>query len=312
MDIRHLRYFVAVAEELHFTRAAARLGIRQPPLSLQIKQLEAEIGAPLFRRLSRGVELTEAGRLFLDEARAILSRLDYALVDARRRARGECGRIRMGFAGATYFQPLIPAAIRAYRTRHPDVVLSPEQSNTPALITGLHEGRIDVAFIRPPIEPDARLRVLDLIDEEMVIAVPAGHPLDTGAPLPLAALATEPFILFPREIGHGLHDSIIAACLAAGFTPKLGQDAPQISSIIPMVAAGFGVSVVPRSVTQIHADGIVYRPIADAAPRAPISLAWRSDDRSVAVGNFITAVRKLAPLGTPRSRKGQGSAPDPQ
>lgn len=154
MDLRHLRYFVAVAEELHFTRAAARLGIGQPPLSMQIKQIEAEIGAPLFRRLSRGVELTAAGQSFLVDARDILSGVQRAIANAESMARGRSGRIRVGFAGATYLPPVVPAAILHYRGLYPDVVLLPEQSNTPTLVAGLREGRTDVAFVRPPLPPE--------------------------------------------------------------------------------------------------------------------------------------------------------------
>ncbi len=294
MDLRQLRYFVAVAEERHFTRAAERLGIRQPPLSLQIQQLEREIGTPLFRRLSRGVELTEAGQMFLEEARTILAQLDRATRDAQRLARGESGRIRLGFAGATYFHPVVLRAVHAYRTRYPEVRVSPEQSNTPTLLSGLLEGRIDVAFVRPPLDAGTRLRVEAFIIEELVIALPVGHILEGEGPLPLAALASEALILFPRAIGPGLHDTIISACHDAGFNPTLRQDAPQIVSAIPMVAAGFGISIVPRSVGQIRVEGATCREIAGTVPRAPISLAYRRDDRSAALAHFITVAGETA------------------
>jgi DNA-binding transcriptional LysR family regulator len=291
MELRHLRYFLAVAEELHFTRAANRLGIRQPPLSIQIHQLEEEVGAPLFHRLTRGVELTEAGKLLLDEARQILDRVERAKTAIQRRARGETGRMRVGFAGATYFQPRVPALIRAYRDRYPGVVLAPEQSNTPLLVAGLHGGQIDVAFVRPPISERDGLAVEALVDEDMLVALPANHALAGGGAVSLAALATETFILFPRAIGVGLHDSILSACLRAGFSPHLGQEAPQITSIVPMVAAGFGVSVVPHSTSQIRVEGVVYLPIAGDGPRATISLAYRRDDRSPTVRNFVSLAR---------------------
>src|SRR5258708_19379013 len=150
-DLRHLRYSVAVAEERHFTRAAERLGIKQPPLSLQIKQLEQELGTLLFRRLTRGVELTEPGTLLLDETRQILEQVERTKADVRNRARGETGHIRVGFAGATYFQPRVPGLVQTYRRRYPDVLLSPVQSNTPHLVEALRNGSVDVAFVRPPL-----------------------------------------------------------------------------------------------------------------------------------------------------------------
>ena len=210
MELRHLRYFVVVAEERHFTRAAERLGIGQPPLSLQIQRLEREIGATLFRRLSRGVELTEAGVLLLDSARHILALVDRTSTDVKRLSRGEIGHMRVGFAGATYFQPLVPAIIREFRTRRPDVVLSPEQSNTPSLVEGLKEGRVDAAFIRPPIESADEVDVELLVREDMVVVLPHSHPLArAGAPVSLSALAEETFLLFPRAIGAGLYLSLI-------------------------------------------------------------------------------------------------------
>lgn len=292
MDLRHLRYFIAVAEERHFTRAAERLGIRQPPLSIQIRQLEAEIGTPLFHRLTRGVELTEGGKLLLDEARDILERVERAKLAVRRRALGETGRMRVGFAGATYFHPRIPALIRAYRDRYPAMVLAPEQSNTPQLVAGLHAGQIDVAFVRPPLQDGEDLAVESLVEEDMLAVLPSSHVLAGAEAVALTALAGETFILFPRAIGAGLYDAVFSAFLRAGFSPRLGQEAPQITSIVPMVAAGFGVSVVPFSTSQIRAEGVVYLPISGHAPRAAISLAYRRDDRSPALRHFVALARE--------------------
>ena len=295
MELRHLHYFVVVAEERHFTRAAERLGIGQPPLSLQIQRLEREIGAQLFRRLSRGVELTEAGVLLLDNARQILAQVERTCADVQRLSRGEIGHLRVGFAGATYFQPLVPAIIRQYRSRHPDVVLSPEQSNTPSLVDGLLEGRVDAAFIRPPIENTDALEIELLVTEDMLVVLPRSHRLaQPGASVSLSALAAETFILFPRMIGAGLYDAVTSACQRAGFIPILGQEAPQISSIVPMVGAGFGVSIVPRSTSQIRTEEVVYLPIAGDAPSAPISLAWRRHDPSPVVRQFLAVARQMA------------------
>jgi DNA-binding transcriptional LysR family regulator len=294
MELRHLRYFVAVAEELHFTRAAERLGIKQPPLSLQIRQLEREIGTSLLRRETRGVKLTETGALLLDEARRILDQVERTRADVQSRARGETGHIHLGFAGATYVHRLVPGIIRAYRERYPGVVLSPEQSNTARLIAALQSGEIDVAFVRPPIIGGEGITLDLLIDEPMMIVLPAWHPHAGDRSMPLAALAPDTFILFPRTIGPGLHDAIIASCQRAGFSPKLGQEASQTVSIIHMVAAGFGVSIVPQSLAQIRAEGAVYLGIEGGAPRAPISLAHRRDDRSTIVRNFVALARRTA------------------
>jgi DNA-binding transcriptional LysR family regulator len=299
MELRHLRYFVAVAEELNFTRAAKRLGIKQPPLSLQIRKFEKEIGTPLFRRRTRGVELTDAGKLMLEEARVILRQVERAKTGVRRRARGETGRINIGSSGGTYFHPLIPAIIREYGTRYPDIVLAPEASNTPLLVARLRAGQIDIAFIRPPISDSEGLATELLVEEDTVMVLPTGHVLEGAPSAPLAALAKEAFVLYPRTINPGNYDAIIAACHRAGFNPVLGQEAPQVVSVAPMVAAGLGVSIVPRSTSRIHADGVFYLPIEGDAPRAEICLAHRRDDRSPAVQNFVAVARRATRAAVP-------------
>jgi DNA-binding transcriptional LysR family regulator len=292
MELRHLRYFVAVAEELHFTRAAERLGIKQPPLSFQIRQLERELGTSLFHRLTRGVELTESGTLLLDEARWVLDQVERIKAGVQSRGRGETGCIHLGFAGATCFQPLVPGIISAHRERYPSVLVSPEERNTPLLVAGLRSGEIDVAFIRPPLSDSEGLEVELLVEEPMVIALPESHPRARDRSLPLAALAEETFILFPRAVAPDLHDTIIASCLRAGFSCKLSQDAPQILTTVLMVAAGLGVSIVPQSITQIRLAGVAYIQVEGEAPRAPISLAYRRDDRSTRVRNFVASARR--------------------
>ena len=289
MELRHLRYFVAVAEELHFTRAAERLGIKQPPLSLQICHLEQEIGTSLFRRLKRGVELTETGILLLDEARGLLAQAEQAKTAVQSHARGAAGRIHLGFAGATYIHQQVIGIIRAYRVRYPEVVISPEQSNTARLIASLRSREIDVAFVRPPVVDAEGLSIEPLVDEPMVIVLPESIYAGDRS-MPLAALASDTIILFPRSIGPGLHDLIIASCHKAGLSPKLGQEASQTVSIVYMVAAGFGVSIIPQSLEQLHAEGVAYLQIEGDAPRALVSLAYRRGDRS-------TVVRKLCRLG---------------
>jgi DNA-binding transcriptional LysR family regulator len=292
MELRHLRYFVAVAEELHFTRAAERLGIKQPPLSLQIRQLERELGTSLFHRLTRGVELSETGTLLLDEARRILDQVERIKAEVQSRARGETGCIHLGFAGATCFQPLVPGIIRAHRERYPGVLVSPEQRDTTRLVAGLRSGEIDVAFVRPPLSDGEGLEVEPLVEEPMVIALPESHPRAADRSMPLAALAEEIFILFPRAVAPDLHDAIVASCQRAGFSCKLSQAAPQISTTVLMVAAGLGVSIVPQSIAQIRLAGVAYIRIEGEAPRASISLAYRRDDRSTTVRNFVASARR--------------------
>jgi DNA-binding transcriptional LysR family regulator len=298
VELRHLRYFLAVAEERHFTRAAERLGIQQPPLSRQIRQLEEEIGAPLFRRLSRGVELTESGTLLLDEARRLLQQLERIKLEVQNRARGEGGRISVGFAGATYFAPSVTRIVREFRERHPGVSVSPVQSNTPWLVDALRSREIDIAFIRPPVGHGEGLAAEPIIDEPMLAVLPGSHRLASEKAIALADLAEEVFILFPRSIGPGLYDSLIAGCQKAGFSPRLGQEAPQIPAIIPMVAAGFGVSLVPQSIRQIRTEGAAYVPLDGDVLRAPISLAHRRDDASAAIRNFIAVARRRRRVAT--------------
>lgn len=296
LELRHLRYFVAVAEELNFTRAAERLGISQPPLSLQIRQLETELGTQLFRRRTRGVELTDAGKLLLEEARVILGQVETAQTGVQRRARGETGQLNIGSSAGIYFDPLIPAIIREYRMHYPDVVMFPQENSTCLLMARLLAGQIDVAFVRPPIAKSEGIAIEPLVDEPYVMVLPTGHPLSRSTSAPLSAFAKEAFILFPRDHNPGVYDSTMAAFGRAGFSPKLAQEAPQMVASIPMVAAGLGISIVPQSMSRILPDAVVYLPIDGEAPRALIGLAYRRNDRSQAVRNFVAVVRRV--IGT--------------
>jgi DNA-binding transcriptional LysR family regulator len=293
IELRHLRYFVAVAEELNFTRAAQWLGIKQPPLSSQIRQLEEELGTQLFRRHARGIELTDAGKLMLEGARVILRQVESARTGILRRIRGETGQVIVGSAGATYFHPLIPDIFREYRLKYPGVVLAPQASSTKLLLARVRAGQVDVAFIRPPTGEKDGLAIEPLVDEETVVVLPAGHPLSNSLSVPLAALAKETFVLCSRAQNPGCHDSIVAACQRAGFTPTIGQEAPQIVSVIPLVAAGLGVSMVPRSTSRILVDGVKYLPTEADAARSLIGLAYRRNDRSRAVQNFVATARQV-------------------
>jgi DNA-binding transcriptional LysR family regulator len=255
MELRHLRYFLAVAEECNFTRAAAKLGIGQPPLSQQIRDLEREVGAALFHRVPHGAELTAAGAAFLGEAKASLAAAEKAKLAAQSANRGETGRLSLGFTASSAFNPVVSATIRRFRARWPDVRLALTEMNTLALMQKLEGGELDAAFMRPSLDDPAGVRLRRLPDEPMVIALPASHPLARRSKLPLAALADEPFILFPRLVGLSLYDDVVLACRKAGFELTVAQEAPQISSVVNLVAAELGVSIVPASISQASPTG---------------------------------------------------------
>jgi len=294
MELRHLRYFVAVAEERHITRAAQRLGLQQPPLSLQIQALERELDVRLLRRLPRGVELTEAGRTFLEEARKILREVDHAADAARRTARGEHGRIAIGFTSSASFHPLVPRVIRLYRDTYPLVSLALEEGGTAELVESLRREQLDAAFVRSPAGDTSELALVPLLEEEMIAAVPLGHALarPAGRALPLAALAGETFILYRRRLGPGLYDSIIAACHRAGFSPRVEQEAPRMFSTLNLVAAGLGISIIPASMQRLHMEGVVYRRLKGAPLKAPLKLASRRSESAPAVRSFVDLVRR--------------------
>ena len=295
MELRHLRYFLAVAEEGNFTRAAARLGIGQPPLSQQIRDLETEIGAMLFHRVPHGAELTAAGTAFLAEAKASLAAADNARLAAQRAARGETGRLALGFTASAAFNPLVTGAIRRFRNHWPDVALALSEMNSNWLMEKLVRGEIDAAFIRPGLEDPKEVRLKRLPDEPMLIALPAHHPLAGQAQVPLAALAGEPFILFPRTVGLSLYDDILRGCREAGFELTVTQEAPQIPSVVNLVAAGLGVSIVPASIAKLATEGVVYRPIKGPPLIARLGLAMLKAQRSPIALNLMELVYSIGP-----------------
>ena len=300
MELRHLRYFVAVAEEGHITRAAERLGIQQPPLSHQIRALERELGVQLFRRLPRGVELTEAGRSFIEDARAALARVGQGVEAAKRAARGEQGHLRLAVPPTAPFHPFVPQVILAFREAYPLVSLTMEENLRMETMEQLRGGQMDVAFLRASIAAPEGLVVHPLLEEPMMAALPSGHPLARSAPsqdaaLPLRALAGETFIAYARQQGPALYEAMAAACLQAGFSPQLGQEAPRISTALSLVATGFGVTLVPASMRRMALEGVTYRDLAGAAQaRAFLSIAARRDDSSGIVRNFVALVRRAA------------------
>jgi DNA-binding transcriptional LysR family regulator len=293
MELRHLRYFLAVAEELNFRRAAEKLGIAQPPLSSQIHDLEREIGVQLVRRVPKGAELTEAGIAFLSVVPTIFDKLQHAVRLAQRGGRGEVGQLRVGYTGSASFNQVVPRSLRAFRRAYPDVELSLEELNSPQLLGLLSRQRLDAAFIRHGEEPPSGFTVTLLHEEPIMVVVPPGHRLASRYAVDLAELKDEPFILFSRTLGPALYDEVIGACRRAGFVPMVAQIAPQITSIANLVAVELGVSMVPAQVANAKVPGVIAIPINGNPPVARLALATRLDDRSVVTRNFRAFVREV-------------------
>ena len=298
MDLRRLRYFIAVAEEGHITRAAERLAIQQPPLSRQIREIERELDVQLFVRKARGVELTEAGRALLGGARAIFERLDRTLETTRRTARGEQGRISVGVTPTCMYHPFVPQVVRAFREAYPQVQLKLDESRSTQLFRNLADEQIDAAFVRiPPADPSGIL-IDPLLEEPMVLALPSGHALaqaNRNTPISLKALASETFIVYGDPHGPGIHAVAFRAFQAAGFSPSVGQQAAHLASTLNLVAVGLGVSFVPASLQRMHMDGVTYRPLKGAVSMtAPVGLASRRGDPSPVIRNFRNLVKRAA------------------
>ncbi|VFR55044.1 LysR family transcriptional regulator YnfL [plant metagenome] len=302
MELRHLRYFVAVAEHLHFGRAAEQLGISQPPLSQQIQALEEELGVRLLERTNRKVALTEPGRLFLDEARQALAQVERAATVARRAQRGELGLLRVGFTSSSPFVPNIARTLFAFRQSHPDVHLDLQEMSSRQQADALLARSLQVGLIRPIVLPDA-LQALALQREPLVAALRADHPLASRHPdsLPLAALAGEPFVFFPRSFGTGLYDQLLTLARRAGFTPNIVQEASETLIIIGLVAAGMGVTVLPETYRRTRMEGVTYRRLEDEGATSAMWLVTRRDETSALVAAFrglmaeATAAREPSP-----------------
>ena len=287
IELRHIRYFLAIAREGNFTRAATGLGIGQPPLSLQIKALEQEVGALLFRRVAHGAELTPAGQAFLAVVGGMPDLAERGVRHAQRAARGEIGVLRVGFTASSAFNAVVPGTLRVFRRAYPTVELTLEEANTTRCKAGLDDGTLDIAFLRPGSLSDRDLQLRLLSEEPMMVAVPTGHVMASDDEIDLTQLAKDPFILFPRSIGPTLYDTIIDACRQAGFEPHVDQVAPQISSIVNLVAAELGVSIVPASMSQLHVAGVLFREIKGQTPITRLALAYRKGNTSNLVRNFV-------------------------
>jgi DNA-binding transcriptional LysR family regulator len=302
MELRHLRYFLAVAEELNFTRAARRLHIAQPPLTQQIKALEAELGVTLIDRSAYRICLTQAGRAFAAEVTRILGDVRNAALIAKRAARSSVGQVRVGFTESASFNPLVTSTFRSFRSAYPDIEVSLEERQSTELAVALREGRIDAAFVRPPLKTAEGLTLHLLQEEDMVAAVPSGHTLAKRKSIALRELEREAFILYPRSVRPGLADAVVAACEKAGFTPRVEQYAPQLSATINLVAASLGISVVPQSMQGLQPGALAYIPLRGRPVRAQLSLAHRTQETDPAVLKFIELTR----VGSKRSGRLRG------
>ncbi len=299
LDLRQLRYFVTVAEELHFGRAAVRLHMTQPPLSQTIQALEELLGAPLFLRTRRSVELTPAGQALLPEARRMLAHAAEMPDLVRAAAAGESGRLALAFVSSADYS-VLPPFLRSYRAAYPQVQIVLQEATSDLQVDDLLHNRIDAGLLIPPLPDKARaeLDYLKVLDEPLILAAPAGldalrggGPAD-GGPVWLKDLPPLPLIIFPRPIAPSLHDAILACFRAAGITPEIGQQAIQMQTIVSLVSAGMGLALVPQSVSNLMRPGVEYRALHDPSPQVETGLAWRRDNRSPVLLGFLELLRK--------------------
>ena len=308
MELRHLRYFVAVAEELHFGRAAERLHIAQPPLSRQIRDLETEIGTPLFDRVARGVELTPAGKAFLPEARLTLAQAERAQRSAQRAAKGETGRLRVGFVEAATYSAILPNVLGFFRMHLPQIGLSLFEMSSIEQEEALRDSRIDLGMLdNIPTDAERWLHVESVYSDPLVAAMPESHELAKKARINFEELAEDPFVLFPRTEMPRLYDEFIAACRASGFSPRVVQQAEGWHTLAGLVGAGVGTAFVPRSLANAQRPGIVYRRARGLTVAVEMAAVWKKGEKSPVRERFVTALRAVAHARPSAGKKG-GSA----
>lgn len=294
IELRQLRYFVTVAEELHFGRAARRLHMTQPPLSQTIFALEEMLGAPLFNRNRRGVALTAAGAALLPEAQRLLSQAGGLPELVQRAALGESGKLTLAFVSLADYS-VLPPLLRAYRSVYPQVQITLQGATSDRQFEELLEARIDSGLLIPPLPENAKaeLDYLPVWSEPLILASPSGLPeLQGQATMDLTTVSHLPLIIFPRAIAPGLYDSILSVFRTAGITPVIGQEAIQMQTIVSLVSAGMGIALVPQSVGNLRRQGVEYRPLAQFTPLVETGLAWRRDNESPVLKGFLDLVRK--------------------
>jgi DNA-binding transcriptional LysR family regulator len=300
MELRHLRYFVAVAESGSMTKAAQQLGIQQPPLGQQIRDLEAELKVQLFARAPKRIALSVAGRVFLDDARHILASAAEAIENVRRFDRGEQGLLSVGFTSSASMHPIAPRILQAFSHAYPLAKIDVEERETYELILGLQKRKLDAAFMRFAPRDLPELTSTALLDEDMVLAIPSGHALARNATraVTLKMLSGEGFVLYRRPDGFGIFDWMTAALAKHGFVPRIAHETHRLMAAINIVAAGAGISLIPASMQTLHREAVVYRPLApDLLPRLPLFLVYRADQDLTLVRNFVD-VAKGVRLGT--------------
>lgn len=307
-DLRQWRYFVAVADERHFGRAAERLSMTQPPLSQAIRALEDALGVALFARTKRSVELTAVGAALLPDVRRLIAAADALPPLAQSLARGEAGSLALAFVSTADYG-LLPQLLREFGARYPHVRLQLAEATSDVQIEELAAGRIDAGLVIPPVPPRhaASLSYLPVLREPLVVAMPAeaadAADAAADAPVRIADIASLPLVIFPRRLAPGFYDIITGCYGAAGVTPRIGQEAIQMQTIVSLVSAGMGVALVPQSLRNLRRTGVVYRALADPAPVVETGLVWRTDDVSPVLAGFIGVVRGAARRASP-SRPG--------
>ncbi len=291
MELRHLRYFVAVAEELHFSRAAERLHISPPSLTEQIRDLEQELGASLFTRTKRNVTLTDAGARFLEEARSTLRQAEHAALVARLAGRGEMGRVEIGYASSAACSGLVTAAVAEYRRTHPLVSLSLSAMQAARQLEQLTEGRLDLGFLRTPARYPVGISAVIIATQPVVIALPSDHKLAKNPSISAAMLAEERFLAPTFETEIGLFQHTAAVGQQGKFVARIVDRIPDLFTTVTLVAAGIGIAVVPQSCSCIQIPGVVYKPLSTQTKPVELAVAFRRDERAPAVKAFIQQLR---------------------
>ena len=285
-DLRQLRQFIAVAEELHFHRAAERLNMSQPPLTLTVRRLEEEVGAQLLERGNRVIRLTPAGEALLVHARLTVEQAELAIAAAREAAAGRAGTVRLTYVGSAMYGRL-PRTVRAFRRDFPNIHLELREATTAAQVVALREGASDLAVLLPPLPDPVGLRMIPFDEDRLAIAVPVTHRLASRAKVELSELAEEPFVIWPAAEGRGFHRRVEKLCSEAGFIPRVVQEAHHIHSVLSLVAAEVGVSVVPASMTSFRAEEIVYWPILEDDSGFTLFLCHRDEPLTAAAARYI-------------------------
>ena len=294
LELRHLKYFVTVADELHFGRAAERLGISQPPLSQQIHALEQRLGAKLFERKGRGIVLSGAGSALLPRARAILIQAERAAESVARSQRGELGELHLGLMSSGPFTFVVPRVLARFRERLPDVRLLIHEMATVHQIDALEQGLIDVGVIRPETLPDG-IKAIELFKDSLVVVMHASNPLAAKeGPIEVGELACEDFIFYQRHLAVRLYDEVIALCRGAGFSPRILYEVRELPTIIGLISGGFGVAVLPGSVQRMMVENVVYRPVKHMEAATAVWAIYRDDTHDPMVRAFLDIAQCLA------------------